>query len=992
MKPSQEALPLQSPEQCNKERFVSNTHSPCPAGPIHSSGLYPPCIDSPLTLSTQNTVGSLNYFVKPPGLLPNSPANTGTKAQPSMWQAHSPPQHTVPSGSGLFSSPQMIPARQINNTSKDGLSPASVFHPSSSQFVKSLNHHSSSCNVKRDQEVESMVNPSSSGSNNETSQRKESNKIQQHELTPSSEITISAGDLNCPSLKRHREIDNCYENAKKLCPDGANSGKRKPAISIPGSSPGTSQVSQPSLKNFSAFELKIDAIRKNVLHVELACGQSTYSTLKPTRTHCTSQKPNEEGTKRKSEENQSKNESSKVELTQKVGSTSLPVDPVRPSSGHPLCSAQVLQVKVLNRVDQVRESRKTDCNTPKTSSKPNSSTLSCHALERNKGNRGRRPVIPDDIDQLFTPDPRTYVVSPTSKAVKPKIDGETGKSPISEKASSPASGNSPSVTGSACHKTPHSRDAESPNTRPASKHKSPVGLPPVTTERVKLGKVNVIKDKGVANSPISSESKPKDVEEKSENNSIPLDSSNLSSSSLNSDTTISAQTSSSQCTASQSLEEQAHERGKTEVNGEDPIDMDLDLGLSFQYSLDLNQSSDSSEDDELISFQEIMACVAKPPETPEKGALSDPSTPEQKSSQPSTVLPSTIKSGVYKSNLDQMLEEIKTNKRAKEVETQLLSVCQESRLQIAEDEKAEENQGEDIPTEQQEFLLRYAVMSNAIREVPPGEVVFNLERFGILFDENNLQLRRFRVPPQGTAQKTLLWSSPAQLRLHVIIGLFQDVYDSSPCPPQVTRFLFMMLSVHSERIVSEKILQALKDIACSAAYQIGEKGNHKFQVWVPSLADVTQVLMNLGAGFVTFFPFENLQPLFTEENLMDDVYIKSETPTSRKLTSFPEHNCRNMLKYLSFCMGLCPRAFSDDELLLLLTMIGKISLDTQRILQSTVEVTCLQYKILNNIRDWDAMLSRMCRALTDLTDDHHNMCLLVQLLPDNTRGNFYLFD
>lgn len=31
-------------------------------------------------------------------------------------------------------------------------------------------------------------------------------------------------------------------------------------------------------------------------------------------------------------------------------------------------------------------------------------------------------------------------------------------------------------------------------------------------------------------------------------------------------------------------------------------------------------------------------------------------------------------------------------------------------------------------------------------------------------------------------------------------------------------------------------------------------------------------------------------------------------------------------------------------------------------------------------------LPRICLALTDLTDDHHNMCLLVQLLPYNTRG------
>lgn len=38
-----------------------------------------------------------------------------------------------------------------------------------------------------------------------------------------------------------------------------------------------------------------------------------------------------------------------------------------------------------------------------------------------------------------------------------------------------------------------------------------------------------------------------------------------------------------------------------------------------------------------------------------------------------------------------------------------------------------------------------------------------------------------------------------------------------------------MMSVHNERMVSEKILQALCDIACSAAYQIGQHVHKPFQ-------------------------------------------------------------------------------------------------------------------------------------------------------------------
>ena len=107
-----------------------------------------------------------------------------------------------------------------------------------------------------------------------------------------------------------------------------------------------------------------------------------------------------------------------------------------------------------------------------------------------------------------------------------------------------------------------------------------------------------------------------------------------------------------------------------------------------------------------------------------------------------------------------------------------------------------------------------------------------------------------------------------------------------------------MMSVHTERMISDKILQTLCDIARSAANHIGNglqpftnhlalikvvgnqictfccvnvsvnNGNQKFEVWVPSVADVTVVLLNMGASFVTLFPLENFQPPFNEGDLL----------------------------------------------------------------------------------------------------------------------------
>ncbi|XP_054655376.1 SMC5-SMC6 complex localization factor protein 2 [Dunckerocampus dactyliophorus] len=413
----------------------------------------------------------------------------------------------------------------------------------------------------------------------------------------------------------------------------------------------------------------------------------------------------------------------------------------------------------------------------------------------------------------------------------------------------------------------------------------------------------------------------------------------------------------------------------------DPLEEDIDFDLGITLDLESSQTSNSSEDEQLISLQEIMNHNPKLPDTPGKSAISELSTPGCSSKL--LKAPISTRRSSYMNSYDQMIEEIDTYNKAKEdeahIRTELL------RIEDYEDVGVRE---ESISSEQQEFVQRYSLVSSAIKEVPPGEVVFDLEKFGQIFTQDSLQLRRCMVKPQSAVQKTLLWSSPAQLRLHVNIGLFQEAYGyNAPCPTQVTDFLFKMMSVHSERMISDKMLQALCDIASSAAYNIVKNGSQQFNVWVPSLADVTLVLINMGVAFVTLFPLENLQPAFTEGDLLKDVCLQSDCPSSSNdWNTFPEHNCNNIFKYLSYCLSVCPLAYSDYELLLLLTMVARVCLDTHFISLPCVESYTLLYKTVNVVRDWDAMLPRICQAFTDLTDDHHNMCLLVQLLPDNTHG------
>lgn len=555
-------------------------------------------------------------------------------------------------------------------------------------------------------------------------------------------------------------------------------------------------------------------------------------------------------------------------------------------------------------------------------------------------------MIADDIQDLFTPDPTTYIVNSGQKTLKAmpddKAKGITDKSTLSSSVSSNLQ--SPCPKQCQIEKTATTTSQVS-NINAKLPCDLKFSLPRVILTRIPLPIINA---------------KTKNVDEQED---------------VEKDVASPGRTSVSP----------SRTDGQSEVNGpEDFLDLDLDLNFDLDLEVKSIRSSDS-EDEQLVSLQEIMTKKDKPEkDKSERGALSESSNPGQQHNRHNHTV-SSAKTCNYKNSLDQILKEFNTSRKAKETETELLTACQEDLLKIAEYEEAESRE-ESIPAEQQQFLQRFSLTSSAIRDVPPGHEVFNLEKFGRVFNQNTLQLRQCNATPQNTAQKSLLWSSHAQLKLYINIGLFQEAYKCSPCPFQVTCFLFKMLSVHSDTLLSDKILQILMDIAYTAAVQRVNKGNKKFKVWVPSLEDITLVLLNMGAPFVSLFPLESLQPPFTEGDLLEDVYIKSESASKQEPRRFPEHNCTNIYKYLSCCLGLCPRFYSDSELLLLLTLLCTVSLESRLLLHTGVPLYPVLYKLLQNIRHWDDMMPKMCQALSDLTDDHHNMCHLAKLLPHHSRG------
>ncbi|XP_059373855.1 SMC5-SMC6 complex localization factor protein 2 isoform X1 [Carassius carassius] len=422
----------------------------------------------------------------------------------------------------------------------------------------------------------------------------------------------------------------------------------------------------------------------------------------------------------------------------------------------------------------------------------------------------------------------------------------------------------------------------------------------------------------------------------------------------------------------------------------DPLDIELgsDSGdeLREHCNISLSSSSSGHEDDPLPSLEKLMSRRDHVPVTPEKDAFSEPNTPISKAA-PEAVKTKAVS---YRNTLEQMLQEKEQYQRSKELERQLLESCKEDLLNSYEDENSESKE-EDISLEQREFLQRFSVASCAIRDIHPGEEVFLPARFGRLFNHQTLDLRKISVTPRNKSQQILLQARTEHVLSLISAGLLRKAYFSFPCQPEVTLWLFQMMSVHPNPIISSHIMQSLQTIALSAAQHIVEHQRQSFKVWVPSVRDITLVFLNMGASFINLFPLEALQPPFSEGDLLESLQPEETSQDGlisnmKDNATLPVHNLESVLNYLSLCTALCPRAYTDEELLLLLAVVCRIGLDTHFQLLPTGHFSLLLQNLLKNITHWDVQISKACQTLTDLSEDHHNLRRLVYLLPDSSCG------
>lgn len=405
---------------------------------------------------------------------------------------------------------------------------------------------------------------------------------------------------------------------------------------------------------------------------------------------------------------------------------------------------------------------------------------------------------------------------------------------------------------------------------------------------------------------------------------------------------------------------------------------------SDEESLGYNLDSDE-EEETLKSLEEIMALnfnqtsgtTGKPPAVT-KGLRSQSSEYTEHGH-----------SGTYTNTLERLVKEMEDTQRLDELQKQLQEDIRQGRgikspIRIGDQDSTDDEDG--LLEEHREFLKKFSVTIDAIPDHHPGEEIFNFLNSGKIFNQYTLDLRDSGFIGQSAVEKLILKSGKTDQIFLTTQGFLTSAYHYVQCPVPVLKWLFRMMSVHTDCIVSVQILSTLMEITI----RNDTFSDSPIWPWIPSLSDIAAVFFNMGIDFRSLFPLENLQPDFNEDNLVSDTQTtsggKGSEDSSCKpiFSALPETNILNVVKFLGLCTSIHPEGYQDREIMLLILMLFKMSLEKQLKQIPLVDFQSLLINLMKNMRDWNTKVPELCLGINELSSHPHNLLWMVQLVPNWT--------
>uniref|UniRef100_H2NBB7 SMC5-SMC6 complex localization factor protein 2 n=1 Tax=Pongo abelii TaxID=9601 RepID=H2NBB7_PONAB len=345
--------------------------------------------------------------------------------------------------------------------------------------------------------------------------------------------------------------------------------------------------------------------------------------------------------------------------------------------------------------------------------------------------------------------------------------------------------------------------------------------------------------------------------------------------------------------------------------------------------------------------------------------------------------------GTYTNTLERLVKEMEDTQRLDELQKQLQEDIRQGRgikspIRIGEEDSTDDEDG--LLEEHKEFLKKFSVTIDAIPDHHPGEEIFNFLNSGKIFNQYTLDLRDSGFIGQSAVEKLILKSGKTDQIFLTTQGFLTSAYHYVQCPVPVLKWLFRMMSVHTDCIVSVQILSTLMEITI----RNDTFSDSPVWPWIPSLSDVAAVFFNMGIDFRSLFPLENLQPDFNEDYLVSETQTTSRGKESEDssykpiFSTLPETNILNVVKFLGLCTSIHPEGYQDREIMLLILMLFKMSLEKQLKQIPLVDFQSLLINLMKNIRDWNTKVPELCLGINELSSHPHNLLWLVQLVPNWT--------
>ncbi|XP_068928001.1 LOW QUALITY PROTEIN: protein FAM178B [Petaurus breviceps papuanus] len=280
------------------------------------------------------------------------------------------------------------------------------------------------------------------------------------------------------------------------------------------------------------------------------------------------------------------------------------------------------------------------------------------------------------------------------------------------------------------------------------------------------------------------------------------------------------------------------------------------------------------------------------------------------------------------------------------------------------------------------LVEKFSVKLYMIPNIHPGEAVF-LSRNHLL----SCTLDCTSLVPRNGLEELFFSFTFAQQVSFLQRGFLGHLYQQTPsCPVPVLRWLFQLLTWPLE--TSAVAFQVLWDLSMNGiSWQAG--GDHTY-MWCPKLQEIIMALQSLGTRGPNLYPKVALQIKSSVHNKRvcetDDGMGSREQEDSAPNTGL-ETSLSYICKFLTLCVMAQPSAYTDGELLSLMYLICRASMDRQLRLLPCVDLQHSLLVLLEDVKDWSEKFPQLCCMLSWVSDHHHNLLAVVQLILDvTTRG------